>query len=90
MKAGDRIYYTGDFANGSSMGTITACNPASKYAPESKEGIMLVTKVQKGIRIFYLCEKHLEIAKTYNPDLLVYETGYSSNCDECKKKEKEE
>ncbi len=35
MKIGDRIYYTGDRANGSSMGTITACNPASKYIPES-------------------------------------------------------
>lgn len=35
MKVGDRIYYTGDFANGSSTGTITACNPATKYAPES-------------------------------------------------------
>ncbi len=35
MKIGDRIYYTGDRANGSSTGTITACNPATKYYPES-------------------------------------------------------
>ncbi len=35
MKVGDRIYYTGDMANGASEGTITACNPATKYSPES-------------------------------------------------------
>ena len=35
MKKGDRIYYTGDMANGSSEGTITACNPATAYIPES-------------------------------------------------------
>jgi len=35
MRVGDRIYYTGDMSNGSSTGTITACNPATKYAPES-------------------------------------------------------
>ncbi len=35
MNVGDRIYYTGDFANGSTEGTITACNPATKYYGES-------------------------------------------------------
>ena len=35
MRVGDRIYYTGDRANGASEGTVTACNPASKYIPES-------------------------------------------------------
>lgn len=35
MKRGDRIYYTGDRANGSSEGTITEVVPATKYAGES-------------------------------------------------------
>ncbi len=35
MKTGDRIYYTGDLANCESEGTITACNPATKYSGES-------------------------------------------------------
>lgn len=35
MEKGDRIYYTGDMANGSSEGTILEIVPATKYGPES-------------------------------------------------------
>jgi hypothetical protein len=35
MKPGDRIYYTGDMANGSSYGTITAVNEPTKYTQKS-------------------------------------------------------
>jgi len=35
MNVGDRIYYTGDRANGSSTGTIINYRQPSEYVPES-------------------------------------------------------
>ena len=35
MEVGTRIYYTGDRANMSSTGTITAVHPPHKYGPAS-------------------------------------------------------
>ncbi len=35
LQPGTRIYYTGDMANGSSFGTVTAYRDAGRFNPES-------------------------------------------------------
>lgn len=40
MNTGDGIYYTGDQANDDGYGSITQCNPATAYAPESVNIVM--------------------------------------------------